>query len=77
MLDAWKRYNVKAEEHDHTAETSNAHLLSDENKIKDKLFIEFGEDVEDIFAAFKHYGLSTEITDDDRKHYRSEQNHAH
>jgi len=33
------------------------------------LFIDFGEDVEDIFAAFKHYGLNMEITEDDKKQY--------
>jgi hypothetical protein len=75
MLDAWKRYNVRAEGHVHTEETTSAHLLSDENKIKDKLFIEFGEDVEDIFAAFKHYGLNAEITEEDRKHYGNEHSH--
>jgi hypothetical protein len=34
------------------------------------LFIKFGEDIDDTFAAFKHYGLNPEITADDRKRYR-------
>jgi len=43
--------------------------LADETELKDKLFVEFGEDIDDAFAAFKHYKLNTNLTDDDRKRY--------
>jgi hypothetical protein len=33
------------------------------------LFVETGEDVDDIFAAFRHYKLNPEITDEDRRRY--------
>ena len=32
--------------------------------------MQFGEDVLDIFDAFKHYDLDTELDDEDRKKYK-------
>ncbi len=40
-----------------------------DTRLKDKLFIEYGEDVEDTFAAFRHYKLKQEITEEDRRRY--------
>ena len=36
-------------------------------QLKDQLFIKTGEDQYDCFLAFNHYGLNTELTDNDRK----------
>ena len=38
-------------------------------QLKDQLFITTGEDQYDCFLAFNHYGLNTELTDNDRKNY--------
>jgi len=35
------------------------------------LFIETGEDVDDIFIAFRHYGLNPEITQEDRERFNA------
>ena len=55
------------------AEAEFAHdpvrLAEEREACKEQLFVEFGEDVDDIFAAFKHYGLSTEVTEEDRRRY--------
>ena len=37
--------------------------------IKEKIFVDFGEDIQDVFLAFNHYGLNHQITDEDRKIY--------
>ena len=37
--------------------------------MKDRLFIEYGEDIDDTFAAFKHYKLNSEVTEEDRRKY--------
>ena len=37
--------------------------------MKDRLFVEMGEDVDDAFAAFKHYKLNPNLTAEDRKRY--------
>ena len=68
MLEAWKKMKVQAENEIGSGVTQDA-LLANDNKLKDKLFIEFGEDVDDAFAAFKFYGLNVEVTDDDRSNY--------
>jgi hypothetical protein len=66
-LVAWKKMKLQAMSEETGA--SDEALIKTENKLKDKLFIQFGEDVDDIFAAFKHYGLNPEITEEDRKKY--------
>ena len=38
-------------------------------QLKDKLFIQTGEDQYDTFLAFHHYGFNTKLTDSDRKNY--------
>ena len=67
-LEVWKRLNIK-EERAHAGHSERHEPLLRDSKLKDKLFVETGEDVEDIFNAFKHYRLNHEITDDDRKRY--------
>ena len=68
LLEAWKKIQVQAE---NELGGAGAHdqLLAQENRLKDRLFIETGEDIDDTFAAFKHYGLDPKITDEDRKNY--------
>ncbi len=67
LLEAWKRLKVKGER-DNTSASNSTPLLED-TKVNDELFIETGEDFDDIFKAFKHYGLKAEITDEDRRRY--------
>ncbi|CDW72291.1 UNKNOWN [Stylonychia lemnae] len=66
IMESYKRQLVEAE-----AKFGNNQKVYEEQieKIKDNLFVQFGEDVLDIFEAFNHYGLDTEITSDDRKKY--------
>lgn len=64
-LDLWKKMKVEAERNA-GGSTASEGLLAQEIKLKDRLFIETGEDVDDIFLAFKHYGLNQEITEEDR-----------
>lgn len=68
LLEAYKRMRVRAEE-DHTGHNSTEGLLALDTRVKDRLFIEYGEDVEDTFASFRHYKLNSEITENDRKKY--------
>lgn len=70
LLEAWKKMKVQAEEEsERTTEGNQEALLKLDTKLKDQLFIEHGEDIDDTFAAFKHYGLNTEITQEDRNKY--------
>ena len=65
-LGVWKKLKIRAElNHKEEYSGSNTEPLLD-TKINDELYIETGEDVEDIFAAFKHYNLKAEITNEDR-----------
>ena len=68
MLEAWKKMKVESE-NETSLGASRESLLAQESKLKDRLFIEFGEDVDDAFAAFKFYELDTNITEEDRKRY--------
>ena len=66
----WKKLKIEAERNP-SASSSSEGLLAQEIKLKDRLFIETGEDVDDIFLAFKHYGLNAEVTEEDRERYHA------
>jgi hypothetical protein len=67
ILELYKRMQIEAEvEYGDDQEG----LLENEREMKERLFVETGEDVEDIFIAFKHYGMNHHITEDDRKKYQ-------
>lgn len=74
ILEVWKRLKVKAEIQANAPEQEGLkeRLLSDERSLKDQLFVETGEDIDDTFEAFKHYGLDLGITDEDRKLYANQ-----
>lgn len=67
-MELWKKIKIEAEKNAGNA-TNSEGLLAQEIRLKDKLFVETGEDVDDIFLAFKHYGLNQEITAEDREKY--------
>ena len=57
ILDIYKRLKASYENEGGQIESrANEPLL--DTKVNDQLFIETGEDVDDIFAAFKHYKLN-------------------
>lgn len=60
----WKSLKVKSGVQDRDDSNSDAIRA-----LKDKMFINFGEDVEDIFEAFTYYQLDTAITEEDRQQY--------
>ena len=66
LLEVWKRLKV-ASDNAHGGDSVSEPLL--DTKVNDQLFIETGEDVDDIFAAFKHYKLNAKITEEDKKKY--------
>lgn len=66
-LEAWKKLKVQAginETYDN--EESNSEVI---RNLKDKLFVQYGEDVDDIFEAFKYYGLETTVTEAERQSF--------
>lgn len=66
----WKKLLFEAEsDPKNTANSLEEGLLDDQTTLKDKLFVETGEDVSDIFAAFAHYKLNDALTPDDRKFF--------
>ena len=67
LLESWKQMKIEAEQSSATAGQNSESLLLEETKIKDRLFVEHGEDVDDAFAAFRYYGLDSNITENDRK----------
>lgn len=66
ILDLYKKLKVKSD-FAHGAGSASEPLL--DTKVKDQLFIETGEDIDDIFAAFAHYKLNFEISEEDKKRY--------
>ena len=68
MLEAWKRLVVLRKlELGYDAERD----LDDDQieNLKEELFVQFGEDVEDVWIAFKHYKLNPDVSDKDFKRY--------
>ena len=67
-LGYWKELKVKAgiREQDEPVDNSQTDKI---RQLKDQLFIKFGEDVNDIFAAFRHYQLDTRVTQEDVENY--------
>ena len=67
ILEDYKRSYLKTELE---YKSEGAERLAEElEACKEKLYVDFGENVADIFIAFKHYGLQAEITEEDRKKY--------
>ena len=66
ILEEWKKIQLEAELE--LGEDKEA-LLENQEGLKEKLFVQFGEDVDDIFLAFKHYGLNHYLSEEDRKKY--------
>jgi hypothetical protein len=64
-LEAWKKLKVKHGMNDNVYELSES-TQERENHLKIELFNQFGEDVDDIFKAFRHYGLDPNVTEEDR-----------
>lgn len=66
ILEIWKKLKVKSEKDNGTGNSLEPLL---DTKVNDELYIETGEDVDDIFKAFKHYNLHAKVSDDDRRKY--------
>jgi hypothetical protein len=69
LLEAWKKMKIESDEQTTTGGHNQESLLLQERKLKDRLFVEHGEDVDDAFSAFHHYGLNVNITEEDRRNY--------
>lgn len=67
ILEFYKRECVRAEIDYAGNEAAQQEYIE---LVKDHIFIDFNEDVQDAFLAFQHYGLNPNISDDDRKAYK-------
>jgi len=70
LLDIWKEIQVRHE----AQKLPDGRLINkfsdiEISKMKQKLFIDTGEDTIDTFQAFEHYKLFTEITERDRERF--------
>lgn len=67
ILEFYKRECIRAEIEYAGDEAAQKEYVE---QVKDHIFIDFNEDVQDAFLAFQHYGLNPNITEEDRKVYR-------
>lgn len=66
ILEFYKRECIRAE-----MDFANDEFGKEEyiEYVKERIFIDYGEDIQDVFIAFNHYGMNTNITDNDREKY--------
>ena len=71
----WKKIQIQNEANLDLPANQTSTLLSDAEdsealaKCKDELFIQTGQDLIDIFAAFEHYKLDQNISEEDRRQF--------
>lgn len=69
LLAEYKRLIVKLENAPALSGRSAMNEPLMDTRLADELFVTTGEDYDDIMAAFAHYKLNKEVSDDDRRRY--------